>query len=164
MHSCKSKVPVYPGHYTDVPGTEEYSFFVICKNNCFTSISTPFSTTFAVKAQNLFGPALFPQFLCHFKGPWCVASDAVPCWRPCKQQQVWDRVGLHSLTNSTTMAWCQDSQRKEGWMTQEALVSRMFKQQLGNEVSTLPQNHGEQFIHWPCENDITVFPNQSLFS
>lgn len=66
LHTCEAKAPVYPGLWADASGVKECS---LSPAKIFTPISTPLSSTFAVKAQALSGPALFPQLLCQFKDP-----------------------------------------------------------------------------------------------
>lgn len=124
---------------------QECSYSVICKNYVFTPISTHFSSTFAIKAKVLSDLTLFPQLLSQFKDPdvWPLTQSLAGATDSSGRPEP----GMVCGVSPGPPSWHDAGAGRErrGWMTQEALVSRMFKQQLGNEVSTLLQNHGKQF-------------------
>lgn len=67
MHTCEAKAPVYPGLWAD--RRSRNAIYLSSAKIVFAPISTPFSSTFAVKAKAAAGPSLFPQLLCQFKDP-----------------------------------------------------------------------------------------------
>lgn len=101
--------PLRPGlHFTQDSGVEECSLYHLQN-----PISSPFSSTSAVKAKALSDPGLFPQLPCCFKD-----ADVWPLMQPLAGA-TGTFLGLgrgipHDLTMSTTVAWRWGWQRKEG--------------------------------------------------